>query len=194
MSPAAIGRFHRSSGEDADRVTFGDDVPSRLPVDAASLVEPAQAGVERAVGGLLHPDIKRRGDREALFVEHLGAVLALEVLADFLHEEGRDAGRLVRLAAGDDRLRLGGVGDRLRDVALVGHALQDDIAARDRALHVDVRALSLRRLEDAGNQRGFFERQLLVGLAEIHPRRSFDAVGAVPEIHLAADGEDPRRV
>ena len=57
---------------------------------------------------------------------------------------------------------LGRVGLRLRDVALVGHPLQHDVAAARRALHVDERALPLRRLEDAGDQRRFLERQLLV--------------------------------
>jgi len=41
----------------------------------------------------------------------------------------RDARRLVRRAARDNRLLLGGVGLRLRDVALVGHALQHDACA-----------------------------------------------------------------
>ena len=53
---------------------------------------------------------------------------------------------------------LGGVGLRLRDVALVGHPLQHDVAARGRALHVDERALALGRLEDAGDERRFLER------------------------------------
>ena len=61
----------------------------------------------------------------------------------------------------------------------------------DGALHVDERALPLRRLEDAGDEGRFLERQLLVRLAEIHARRGFDAVGAVAQVHLiAVDRED----
>ena len=92
-------------------------------------------------------------------VEHLRAVLALEVLAHLFDEERRDARRLRRLAARDDGSLLGGVGLRLRDVALVGHALQHDVAARRRALHVDERALALGRLKDPGDERGFLERR-----------------------------------
>ena len=106
-------------------------------------------------------------------------------------KNGRDAGRLVRLAARDDRLLLRRVGLGLRDVALVGHALQHDVAARRRALHVHERALPLGRLEDAGDERRLLERQLLVRLVEVEPRRRLDAVGAVAEVHLVAvDRED----
>jgi hypothetical protein len=52
----------------------------------------------------------------------------------------------------------------LRDVALVRHPLQHDVAALRRALHVDERALALGRLEDAGDQRGFLEVQSLFDL------------------------------
>ena len=79
------------------------------------------------------------------------------MLADFLDEEGRDPGRLRRLPARDDRRLLGGVGLRLRDVAFVGHPLQDDIAALRGALHVDEGTLPLRCLEDARDERGLFE-------------------------------------
>ena len=113
------------------------------------------------------------------------------MLADLLDEKRRDARRLIGLPARDDRFRLGGVRLRLRDVPLVGHALQHDVAPRCGALHVDERALPLRRLKDAGDEGRFLERELLVRLAEIHARRGFDAVRAVPQVHLVAvDRED----
>ena len=69
--------------------------------------------------------------------------------------------------------------------------LQHDVAALGGAPHVDERALPLRRLEDAGDERRFVERQLLVRLVEIEPRRRLDTVGAVAEVHLiAVDRED----
>ena len=91
----------------------------------------------------------------------------------------------------DDRLLLLGVRHRLRDVSLVRHPLQDDVAAQDRAAHVDERALPLGRLEEARDERGLVERQVLVRLAEVQPRRRLDAVRAVAEVHLVAvDRED----
>ena len=79
----------------------------------------------------------------------------------------------------------------LRDVALVGHALQDHVAALDGALHVDVGALPLRRLKDAGDERRLFKRQLLVALVEVQARCGLDAVRSMSEVHLVAvDRED----
>ena len=113
------------------------------------------------------------------------------MFAHLLDEEGRDARRLVRLPARDDRFRFGGVCLRLRDVALVGHALQDHVAALDGALHVDVGALPLRRLKDAGDERRLFKRQLLVALVEVQARCGLDAVRSMSEVHLVAvDRED----
>ena len=58
-------------------------------------------------------------------------------------------------------------------------------------LHVHKRALPLRRLKNAGDERRFLERELLVGLVEVQPRRRLDTVRTVAEIHLiAVDRED----
>ena len=185
---AGLGRRHDDGGHDVagghrpqpavvlealDRVALGEDVAGGTP-PAVALVVGAQPVLERGVRDLLQPDVERRRHRQAVFVEHLGAVLPLEVLADLFDEERRDARRLVRLAARDDRLRLRRVRLRLRDVALVGHALQHDVAAGRRALHVDERALALGQLEEAGDERRFLERQLLVGLVEVEPGRRLD--------------------
>ena len=122
---------------------------------AVSLVVGAQPVLERPVGDLLQPRIQRRRHRQAVFVQHLRAVLPLEMFAHLFDEERRDARRLVRRAARENRLLLGGIGLRLRDVVLVGHALEHDVAPLRRALHVDERALAFRCLEDAGDERGF---------------------------------------
>ena len=46
-------------------------------------------------------------------------------------------------------------------------------------------------MKHAGDERRLVERQLLVALVEVQPRRGLDAVGAVSEVHLVAvDGED----
>ncbi len=173
-----------------DRLPLGDDVALRLAV-AMPLVERPQAVLERAVRNLLQPGVEGRRHPQAALVQHLGAVLLLEMLAHLLDEKRRDARRLRRLAARDDRLQLGFVGPRLRDVPLVGHPLQHDVAPGDRAFHVDERALTLGELEQAGDQRRFLEVEILVRLVEVQPRRRLDAVGAVREVHLVAvDRED----
>ncbi len=135
--------------------------------------------------------VERGADRESVLVEDLGAVLMLEVLADLLDEERRDARRLRRLAVRDDRRQLGRVRLRLRDIALVGHALQHDIAALRGALEIHEGALALGRLKNTRDERGFAQRELLVRLVEIEARGGFDAVCAVPQVHLVAvDRED----
>ncbi len=67
-----------------------------------------------------------------------------------------------------------------------GHAAQRVVAALRGPLLVDVRALALRQLQDAGDGRGLLEIQDLHGLAEVDPRRGLDAVRAVAEVHLVA--------
>src|ERR1700682_4869663 len=89
--------------EPVDGVAFGEDVPLRLPITVA-LVEPPQPVLDGAIRDLLQADVERRPDGETVFVQHLRAVLVLEVLADLLDEERRDARRLRRLAARHDRL------------------------------------------------------------------------------------------
>ena len=156
-----------------------------------ALVVRAQAVLDRLVGQVLQPRVEGRRHGQAVFVQRLRAVLTLEMLADFLDEKRGDAGRLVRLPARDDGLLPGRVGLRLRDVALVRHPLQHDVAAGVGALHVHERALPLGRLEDAGDERRFLEAELLVRLVEIQARGRLDAVGAVAQVHLVAvDRED----
>jgi hypothetical protein len=102
------------------------------------------------------------------------------VFADLFDEERRDARRLVGLAARHDRLLLGRVGLLLRDVALVGHALQHSIPALFGAPRVDERTLAFGQLEDAGDERRFFEIQILVRFVEVEPRRRLDPVAPCP--------------
>ena len=147
--------------------------------------------LERPVRRFLQLRIERRRHGEAVFVQHLRAVLPLEVLAHLFDEKRRDAGGCVGWPRVTIGFALGLVGLRLGDVALVGHPLQHDVAALRRALHVDERALALRQLKDAGDERRLLERQLLVRLVEVQPRRGLDAVRAVAEVHLVAvDRED----
>ncbi len=171
--------------EPVDRVAFLDDVALRLPVPVAFVV-PAEAVLDRLVRRILQLPVERGRHREPVFVQDLRAVLVLEVFADLLDEERGDARRLIRLPARHDRPLLGSVGLRLLDVVLVGHALQHGVAPLRRALHVDEWALPLRCLEDASDERGFLEVQLLVRLLKVQARRRFDAVRPMPQVHLVA--------
>ena len=151
----------------------------------------AQPVLDRLVANLLQLRIERRRHRETILVQRLRAVMPFEVLAHFLDEEGRDARRLVWRAARDDWPLPRRLGLVLRDVVLVRHALQHDVAPLRGAPHVDERTLALRRLEDAGNERRFLEIQLLVRFVEVQPRSRLDTVRAVTEVHLiAVDRED----
>ncbi len=190
MSPVGDGPSPAVGSESVEGVPLIDDVAQRT-TPAVTLVVAAQSALERLVRQILQPRVERGRDVEAVLVQHLGAVLLLEVFAHLFDEVGRDTRRLVRLSPRDDRPLLGGVGVRLRDVAFLRHSLQHDVAAAGRPLHVDEGALPLRRLEDAGDERSLLQRELLVRLLEIQPRRGLDAVRAVTEVHLVAvDRED----
>ena len=73
-----------------------------------------------------------------------------------------------------------------RDEAFFGHPLQRVVAPARRGLRVDVRALADVALNDPGDERRLLELEVPGGLAEVQPRRRFDAVGAVPEVRGVA--------
>ena len=89
-----------------------------------------------------------------------------------------------RPSRSDDLRRARTLPGRAVDRAAVEHRLQDDVAARDRALEVDGRRVARRRLHQAGEQRGFRHRQLRRRLAEVTARRCLDAVQTVAEVDL----------
>ncbi len=165
--------------------SLGDDVPRRL-VESAAVVPPAQSRLQRRLGDLLHAEIERRVDLQTLLVEVLDAVLrrVLDVLADLLGEVAADARRFLFVRAeGDGRI------DRLPiligfDVVLLQHAMKDVVPPRHRLHRMEDRAVRHRRADESRDRRRLRNRQLLRVLAEVEPRRRFDAVGAVPEVHL----------
>ena len=135
-------------GELLGRMAFRDDVPLRRP-EAAPLVEPPQAGVDRGVRRFLQRQVERCLDGEALLVQLLRAVRALQVLAHLLDEirRRRLGGR--GLPLDDHRLLLRRVRVGLRDVADIRHPLQHVIAAARGARQIHVRALAFGQLHDA---------------------------------------------
>ena len=88
---------------------FVDDVALR-PAVAAPLVDAPQPVVERLVRRILEAEVERSLDGEPLLVQLLRAEGVLEVLADLLDEERSGGGLRRRLAADDDRPRLGCIG------------------------------------------------------------------------------------
>ncbi len=171
-------------------MAFRYDVPLRL-AEAATLVEPPQAGVDRGVCRLLQGQVERRLDREALLVKLLRAVRALQIFAHLLDEIRRGRLGRCRLSLHDDRLLLGCVGVGLRDVTDISHPLQDVIAAAGRARQIHVGALAFRQLHDPRDEGCLFEREITRSLVEIHAGRRFDPVRPVSEVHVVAvEGED----
>ncbi len=143
--------------------------------------------MERLRGGLLQPQIDRRLNRQAVLVELLGAVSALELAAHFLEEVGCGRRRLSRgIGANHDRFLLQFLRLRRRDVADLRHPAEGVVAAPERRLAIHIRALADVGLEDAGDEGRLLDRDVLRRLAEVEPRRRLDAVDAVPEIHLVA--------
>ncbi len=161
------------------------DVAPRF-AETPPLVEAAKAAVQGAVGGFLEVRVERGVDGEAALVQLLRTVLPLEILAHLLDEERRDRLLGRRLPPHLDRPLRRGVRLGLRDVAFFGHPLQDVVAAPHGPPHVDVRALPLGRLDDAGDERRFVQRQVLRSLVEVEPGGGFDAVRAVAEVDLIA--------
>ena len=135
------------------------DVVHRTAV-AAPFVETVKPISDRRVGHPLQIGVQRRTHLQAGFVQLLGAVSLFEVLSDFLDEIGRHRALAASVHDGD-RLgarRLGLIG---RDVAVGFHPAQDVAAPGRRTLETDERTLAGRRLDDAGEQRGFRELQLV---------------------------------
>ena len=88
--------------EVVERVPLRDDVRLVAAI-AAAFVDQPQAAIDGAVGRALQPDIDAGLHGQAAFVERLGAVLLLEILAHLFGEERRDrsdaaaAGRAVTI-------------------------------------------------------------------------------------------------
>ena len=64
------------------------------------------------------------------------------------------------------------------------HPLQRVVAPHQRRLRIDEGAQAAGRLNDAGDDRRFLEREVLGGLVEVEMRRRLDAVRAVAKIDL----------
>ena len=165
--------------------SFRDDIALRF-VKSASMIPVAQSALQRRLGGLLHAQVERRINLQSALVKILHAVarLALDVLPDLFRKICADLRRFFVISAEDDRrveclLVLIGF-----DVALDEHAIENEIAAPECVIGMRNRAVIHRQPDHPGDQRRLWDGQIFRMLADVEPRRRFDSVRAVSEVHL----------
>ncbi len=169
--------------EPLERALLRQDV-AHLAEAAMPLVEPPQPAIDGAIGRLLQLRIERRLDLQPVLIQRIRAVFLLERLPDLLDEVRRDGGLRTLLPLEDERTLLRLLRFLVRDVAFFRHPLQRVVAPHQRRFRIDERAEAAWRLDDAGNDRGLFDGQVLRGLVEVQVRRRLDAVRAVAKIDL----------
>ena len=133
---------------------------------------------QRILRRLLHAEVDGGARRQHVVAAPLGDAL------DFLEGPVQEPVRAIRAPRLDD---LGGVQPRSMHlpgahVAGLDHVVQHVVGARAGGRQVDVRRVFRRRLEQAGQQRGFGQRQLARRMAEIELRGGLDAERAAAEI------------
>ena len=153
------------------------------PAIALRLVEidePVDHGLARQH---LHLRIERGAHRQAALVELLLAVIVVDVAPHLLGEifGGEDV-RAGRPHGDVERLLLGLVAVGGGDVAVLDHAIDHVIAARDRLVALAERIVVVRPLRQRGEIGGLRDRQLVHRLVEIEQRGGGDAIGAEAEI------------
>ena len=170
---------------------FGDDVSLRRP-EAAPLVEPPQPGVNGGVRRFLQRQVERSLDGEALLVQLLRPVGALQVLAHLLDEVRRRrlAGRGLpldrRQASPSPRPRPPARCSR-RPPSAAARSSGGAWRAGDPRTGFGARAAARCRAISAASSSVRSRRPLV----EIHARGRLHPVRAVPEVHVVAvEGQD----
>ena len=157
---------------------------SKLAAPAVAAVVGVQAVADGLIGGALHVDVERGVDAQAALVHRFRAVGGFQILANLLDEI---RGQVLR---GDCRCRPSGVflaASSSAGVIFPSSAMRSSTRlrrARARARMQDRRIA--RPANHSGEQRGFLQRQLADGFAEIKLRGGFKAVIAVGQINLIA--------
>ena len=159
------------------------------PVRVARL---GQHGVDRALGGALHPGIQRRHDPEAALEQQVVPVgrrlaeprIRQDPLLDVVDEVRRDVllvalGRQVQHDGGGAGCQVA----RRVDHPELEHPVQHPVATPLRAVRMRDGVVVHRRLDQTGEQRGVRERELQWRLVEVRLGRGLDAVRAVAEVH-----------
>ena len=152
---------------------------------ALLLVEAHEAVDQHLARQHLHLGIERGAHREAALVELLLGVLVLDVAAHLLGEifgcEDVRAGRPQRDL---ERLLLGLLHLLRGDVAVLGHAIEDVVAALEGALALAERMIVVGSFRQRGEISGLRDRQLVHRLVEIEQRGGGDAVGAHAQVYF----------
>ena len=148
-----------------------------------------QALANRSIRGALHGCVQHGIDAQAALVHRLGSVSALQVLANLLEEVRRQVIARVLQVQGK-RLLHGLLRFAHADAPVVVHALDHQVAPRQRALVVEHRRID-RPADQGGKQRRLGQLELARRLAEIELRCGLEAVVAVRQVDLVAvHGED----
>ena len=114
----------------------------------------------------------------------LFAILRVHHLPHHFRDVFRVHAEFLARALDDERLFARLVVLFLGDVVQLVHALQDVLLTHLRALRIDDRVIRGRRLRQTGQHGRFGQRQILQVLAEVHPRRARETIGALTEIDL----------
>ena len=144
--------------------------------------ELAQLVFDRFFGGALHVHVDRGADHEhalgvglregidqlAHLVERPVEIIVRRILVAAVDRDGR-------IAPGAEHLALG-------HEAGIDQVVEHDVGAGARGGQVDVRRVFGRRLEQAGEHRGFREIDVAHRLVEVEMRRAVDAEGAAAHI------------
>jgi hypothetical protein len=175
-------RIHRD--ERALQVIGAVHLPLALVGVAAAVLDRRDAVLDRLFRRPLQVRVHRRVHAEAAFRDTRAAEPFDQVLAHLLLEVEAEA-----------LLHLEAVGERdlglLRAIVLCRvdrfrrhHRLQDDVAARDRAIEIHGRGITRGRLDEPREKRRLFDREIARMLAEVPARGRLDAVEAIAEVHL----------
>ena len=154
----------------------------RQPCSFVEIDQPVDHGLARQH---LHLGIERGAHGEPALVELLLPVILEDVAPHLLGEIfGRESVGSGRPHGDAERLLLGFVAGFGGDVAVLDHAVDHVVAARDRLVAAAERIVIVRTLGQRGEVGGLGDRQLVDRLVEIEQRRGGDAVGAEAEIDL----------
>ncbi|HTA95097.1 MAG TPA: hypothetical protein VK769_03140, partial [Verrucomicrobiae bacterium] len=134
------------------------------------------------IGGALHRDIERSVDAQAAFVDGFGAVGGFEIFANLFKKIWREVVARILNVQAEWRFFRGG-GFRRGNFSLFFHAIDDEVAAIQRALRIRKRR-KFWTVDHSREQRRLLYLQISDRFAEIKLRSSGKTIVAVSEINL----------
>ena len=168
IAPPADERLH-VAGARLDGEDDAFERRRRLAQIRIAFVQRVDAAVERLLGRALHDRVERREHAQPLGAQLRFGIRFFQLLEHEVDEERRAARHLRKARRRQRRCHrlvvLSG-----RDVALLLHQLQNRIAAHFGAIRMRQRRQHVRRSDDAGQGRGFGQRQVRHVFAEVDLR------------------------